>query len=366
MAAGETLLELNGVTKRYGAVVAVDGISASLHPGEYLCLLGPSGCGKTTLLRLIAGFEVPDGGVVRLHGRDMTSVPPERRDVNVVFQNYALFPHLTVAENVGFGLRMKGVPRAEARERVTDALRQVRLEREANRLPRQISGGQQQRVALARALVNRPALLLLDEPLSALDPELRQQVQDELRRVQRETGIAFLHITHDQDEALSLADRVAVMRSGRFEQIGTPREVYAAPASRFVASFVGGANLLEGRVAGEGWVELGSETSVHVPGLGATADPAEPITLAVRPEAVRLANGDSGEGLPGRIIRAAFRGSEVEYSIEATSGWNVSGGLLRALVPAGVGAAAEGDTVRLEIAPTDWVVIRGGTTNGAG
>src|SRR5690606_37477747 len=261
MAAGETLLELNGVTKRYGAVVAVDGISASLHPGEYLCLLGPSGCGKTTLLRLIAGFEVPDGGVVRLHGRDMTSVPPERRDVNVVFQNYALFPHLTVAENVGFGLRMKGVPRAEARERVTDALRQVRLEREANRLPRQISGGQQQRVALARALVNRPALLLLDEPLSALDPELRQQVQDELRRVQRETGIAFLHITHDQDEAPSLADRVAVMRSGRFEHSGTQREVYAAPASRFVASFVGGANLLEGRVAGEGWVELGSETS---------------------------------------------------------------------------------------------------------
>jgi ABC-type Fe3+/spermidine/putrescine transport system ATPase subunit len=277
----EPLLELDKLTKRFGAVVAVNGLSERLTRGEYFCLLGPSGCGKTTLLRLIGGFESPDSGAIRLHGRDVSGIPPERRDVNVVFQNYALFPHLSVAQNIGFGLRMKRVGRDEIRDRVAGAVRLVRLEKEAERFPREISGGQQQRVALARALVNRPALLLLDEPLSALDPSLRQLMQAELRRVQRETGVTFLHITHDQDEALSLADRIGVMRAGKFEQVGTPRELYERPMSRFVASFVGASNLLEGRVVGPGKVQLGEDFVLDLPSLSPAFAFGDVLTLVL-------------------------------------------------------------------------------------
>jgi spermidine/putrescine ABC transporter ATP-binding subunit len=357
MVADDAVLELNGLTKSFGAVRAVDGLTERLRRGEYVCLLGPSGCGKTTLLRLIAGFEQPDTGTIRLHGRDVARIPPERRDVNVVFQNYALFPHLTVAENIAFGLRVKKLPPAEIRNRVDEALRLVRLERERDRLPRQISGGQQQRVALARALVNRPALLLLDEPLSALDPSLRQQMQTELRRVQRETGVTFLHITHDQEEALSLADRIAVMRSGRFEQVGPPREVYERPVSRFVASFVGGANLIDGQVAWLDEVRIGGDllVSLRVP---LSIDIGQWVTMAVRPESIALAPADPEARLRGRVVGAAFRGAEVEYTVEPRQGLLPPGGLLRVFAP-GNGAApyAEGDAVALTVDPGDWVVL---------
>jgi spermidine/putrescine transport system ATP-binding protein len=265
------VLELAGVTKQFGSVTAVDRLSERFAGGEYFCILGPSGCGKTTLLRLVAGFETPDTGTIRLHGVELTAVPPERRDVNVVFQQYALFPHLSVSDNIAFGLRMKKLPRAEVVGRVREALLLVHLDQEKDRLPAQLSGGQQQRVALARALVNRPAVLLLDEPLSALDFAMRSRMQEELRRIQRETGVTFLHITHDQSEALSLADRVAVMREGRFLQVGSPRDVYLRPASRFVASFVGAANLLDVVIDESGWASAEGFRAARDPARGGAA-----------------------------------------------------------------------------------------------
>jgi spermidine/putrescine transport system ATP-binding protein len=358
----EVVLELSDLTKRFGAVLAVDGVSERLVRGEYVCLLGPSGCGKTTLLRLIAGFEQPDGGRISLHGRDVVGVPPERRDVNVVFQSYALFPHLSVADNIAFGLRMKRLPEAEIRGRVSEALRLVRLEGEATRLPRQISGGQQQRVALARALVNRPTLLLLDEPLSALDPSLRQTMQAELRRVQRETGITFLHITHDQAEALSLADRIAVMRAGRLEQVGPPRDVYERPASRFVAAFVGAANFFEGSVLGPRQVALDAGPVLTLPGNALPFSIGQRITLAVRPEDVTLAHSDAGGSLRGRIAHAAFRGADLEYSIALSNENGPALSTVRAFVPANSGSAslAEGTDVVMHVASTNWVVFPSG------
>jgi putative spermidine/putrescine transport system ATP-binding protein len=233
------------VRKSYGDVAAVDGVDLAIEPGQFFTLLGPSGSGKTTTLRLIAGFERPDSGRVELHGRDVTRTAPYERDVNTVFQDYALFPHMTVAENVGYGLRVKGVRRAERRARVEEALQLVRLPDVGRRKPIQLSGGQRQRIALARSLVNRPRVLLLDEPLGALDLKLRQEMQIELKRIQQEVGLTFVYVTHDQEEALTMSDRLAVFNQGRIEQVGAPAEVYERPATEFVAGFVGVSNVLE-------------------------------------------------------------------------------------------------------------------------
>ena len=238
-------VRLVGVRKSYGDVVAVDGVDLEIASGEFFTLLGPSGSGKTTTLRLIAGFERPDAGRIELAGRDVTGRPPYLRDVNTVFQDYALFPHMTVGENVAYGLRVKGVPRAERRKRVDEVLNVVRLPGLGDRKPAQLSGGQRQRVALARALVNHPQVLLLDEPLGALDLKLRQEMQTELKRIQEEVGITFLYVTHDQDEALTMSDRLAVFNLGRIEQLGSPAEVYERPANAFVAGFVGVSNVIE-------------------------------------------------------------------------------------------------------------------------
>jgi putative spermidine/putrescine transport system ATP-binding protein len=243
--AGPPAIRVLGLRKNYGSVVALDGVDLTIGPGEFFTLLGPSGSGKTTLLRLIAGFERPDAGVIELDGRDISRVPPYSRDVNTVFQDYALFPHMTVAENVQYGLRVRRVPKAERRERATRALEMVRLGGLGERKPTQLSGGQRQRVALARAIVNEPQVLLLDEPLGALDFKLRQEMQIELQHVQREVGITFVYVTHDQEEALAMSDRIAVLSNGRIEQVGTPLEVYERPQTDFVAGFIGISNLIE-------------------------------------------------------------------------------------------------------------------------
>jgi putative spermidine/putrescine transport system ATP-binding protein len=238
-------IRLRGLVKRYGDLVAVDGIDLDVARGEFFTLLGPSGSGKTTTLRMIAGFERPDGGSVELAGRDVSQLPPFQRDVNTVFQDYALFPHLSVADNIGYGLRVRKVPREQRRKRVGDALEMVRLPGLGGRRPAQLSGGQRQRVALARAIVNRPQVLLLDEPLGALDLKLRQEMQVELKQIQQEVGITFVYVTHDQEEALTMSDRLAVFNHGRIEQVGAPAEVYERPGSEFIAGFVGVSNLLE-------------------------------------------------------------------------------------------------------------------------
>jgi spermidine/putrescine transport system ATP-binding protein len=274
--------------------MAVDGIDLEVRPAEFFSLLGPSGCGKTTTLRLIAGFEQPESGRIRLVGRDVTGYPPNRRPVNTVFQNYALFPHLSVWENVAFGPRARGLAPAEIRRRVGETLEVTRLSDLARRRPHQLSGGQQQRVALARALVNEPAALLLDEPLAALDASLRRAMQAELKRIQRDLGLTVLMVTHDQEEALALSDRLAVMRGGRIEQIGTPRQLYDAPCSSFVGEFLGRANLLPGRAPGE--------------------------RLLLRPEQLRLQAdppGDGEQGLPARVAEISFQGAVLEVRLEA-------------------------------------------------
>ncbi len=308
-------VELAGVTKRYGAVAAVDAIDLEVHPGEFLSLLGPSGCGKTTTLRLIAGFERPDEGEVRIGGRDVSRVPPYKRDVNTVFQSYALFPHLSVQENVAYGLKQRGLGRQERRARATEMLELVRLTGFGERKPRQLSGGQQQRVALARALVMHPRVLLLDEPLGALDLKVRKELQIELKRIQEEIGITFVYVTHDQEEALAMSDRVVVMNAGRIEQIGVPREIYDSPATHWVAGFIGDTNFI--RVFGR--------------------------DVAVRPESVRVKA--DGEGLSGRTIATMVIGPAVQCVVRLDDGQEVLAREQRSGGRGGIEALVEGERV---------------------
>ncbi|HEY9014889.1 MAG TPA: ABC transporter ATP-binding protein [Gemmatimonadales bacterium] len=304
-----TILELRRVTKRFGDVTAVDQVSLPIEAGEFLTLLGASGSGKTTLLRMIAGFERPSSGDILMGGSGITHLPPYRRDINTVFQHYALFPHMNVRENVGYGLRMRRVPTDERQARVDEALRMVRLEALGQRFSRQLSGGQQQRVALARALINRPRVLLLDEPLGALDLKLRKEMQFELKQLQTRLNITFIYVTHDQEEALSMSDRIVLLRQGRVEQVGSGRDLYDRPASRYVADFIGDTNLIAGTVVegGPGRVLLRSGKRL-LPGWsdGAVA-PGTEGWLSVRPEAVTLAS--SGDSTPGFVVEGTITGA---------------------------------------------------------
>jgi putative spermidine/putrescine transport system ATP-binding protein len=310
-------IALEGVTKRFaGGVTAVDAVSLDIAAGEFFSLLGPSGCGKTTTLRMIAGFEVPDTGRIRLGQRDITKVPVHRRDMGMVFQSYALLPHRTVAENVAFGLRMRKVPREEIETRVRAALEQVKLTGYEERRPAQLSGGQQQRVALARAVVIRPAVLLCDEPLGALDRKLRQAMQVELKELQRALGVTLVFVTHDQEEALAMSDRIAVMNGGRLEQVGAPASIYNQPRTRFVAEFIGDINLIEGTVL-DGRFTLPSGIVVPAP-----ATESGPATLAVRPERVTL-SPPGAASLEGVIADASFLGDQVIYVVDLVGGWRM-------------------------------------------
>jgi spermidine/putrescine transport system ATP-binding protein len=342
-----------GVSKRFGdgehVVHALDRVSLELRPNEFFTLLGPSGCGKTTLLRLIAGFEHPTDGEIFLYGEPLRGLPPFRRPVNTVFQSYALFPHLTVAGNVAFGLEMQKKPRQEIAAEVERALALVRLGGFGNRYPRQLSGGQQQRVALARALANRPRVLLLDEPLSALDLKLRREMQLELKGLQTETGLTFVFVTHDQDEALTMSDRVAVMDHGHVLQVGTPEEVYERPAVRFVASFIGDTNLLEATcIAGDRAgcrcrIDNGPELDSAMP-----ARPGQRLTLAVRPERAELQAGWTA-GLPARVEQVVYFGTDTTFHLRLPGGHPFQArvqnrkGAVHAFVP--------GDEVSVALAP---------------
>ncbi|MBA9007085.1 MULTISPECIES: ABC transporter ATP-binding protein [Thermomonospora] len=328
-------IELAGVVKEYrshGEVVrAVKGIDLAIGEGEFFSLLGPSGCGKTTTMRMIAGFEEPTEGEVFLHGERVTGVPAHRRDVNMVFQSYALFPHMSVFENVAFGLRRKGVERSEIARRVGEMLEIVDLAGREKRRPARLSGGQQQRVALARALVNRPRALLLDEPLGALDLKLRQQMQVELKRIQREVGVTFVYVTHDQSEALTMSDRIAVMNDGRIEQLGSPREVYEHPAGRFVAGFIGTSNLLSGEVtevaAGRAVIAAGEGQRIVVPlrdGIPVAAG--QRIELTVRPEKIEIATrppADRDSALRGTVTEVVYLGTSTNYNVTTSTGAEV-------------------------------------------
>jgi spermidine/putrescine transport system ATP-binding protein len=369
---GLSAIELVGVEKEFATgshdVKAVEHVDLRITDGEFFSMLGPSGCGKTTTLRMIAGFEEPTSGQILLHGRDMVGVPPFRRDVNMVFQQYALFPHMDVFENVAFGLRRKKVDKGEIRRRVGEALSLVELEGREKRKPRQLSGGQQQRVALARALVNRPRALLLDEPLGALDLKLRQNMQLELKRIQREVGITFVYVTHDQEEALTMSDRLVVMNAGRIEQFGSPRELYEHPATRFVANFIGTSNILTGRLErrGDTWAlgGLGTDERVLVADAG-DAQSGQEVELAVRPEKMVLrAEQDpppSGQcALRARVTEVVYLGTSTQYRTVTDAGQAVA--VYRQNTSASPGADVRtGQVGWLEWPPEHTYVLGGGT-----
>ncbi len=330
-------LVLTGLGKSLGGRVVVDGLDLTVRAGELLCLLGPSGCGKTTTLRMIGGFVRPDTGSVILAGRDLTALSPDRRPTAMVFQSYALWPHMTVAGNVAFGLRVHRVPRAEVIRRVDEALAMVSLTHHRDSYPARISGGEQQRVALARALVLRPEVLLLDEPLSNLDARLRVRVRDEIRTLQQELGITTVLVTHDQDEALSVSDRVAVMNGGRIEQVATPRQLYRYPRTRFVAEFVGAMNLLEGSVGSRAAMVGGVSVPVEEPVPTAVA-----VDVGIRPEDVRLGVPGSG-GATGTVVREVPRGAATEIVVE------LGDCRLRALVGGDVDSGASWPDGRVDV-----------------
>ena len=311
---------ISGLTKTYGQATAVDGLDLEIRAGEFISLLGPSGCGKTTTLRMIAGFEKPDSGSIVIGGRDVVRLAPYQRDVNTVFQAYALFPHKSVAENVAYGLQQRKTPRTEIRERVVEALRMVRMLDFADRSPTQLSGGQQQRVALARALVNRPSVLLLDEPLGALDRQLREEMQLELKLLQSRLGITFVFVTHDQGEALAMSDRIAIMRAGRIEQLADADTVYNQPASAYVAGFVGQQNFLHGEVSADGTTV---ETPFVVVEGPAKPDgkPGEAHQAAIRPELISIEPGTQAEGLntvAGEVLQVSPLGEVIQYLVKVT------------------------------------------------
>jgi spermidine/putrescine transport system ATP-binding protein len=328
-AASEADVHLDGVTKRFGEMVAVDDLTLSIQRGHFYALLGPSGCGKTTTLRMIGGFEDPTGGRVYLGGEDVTDQPSHRRDVNTVFQSYALFPHLSVERNVAFGLERRKIGKAEVKRRVGDMLELVQLGQLAKRKPAQLSGGQQQRVALARALVNRPRALLLDEPLGALDLRLRRQLQIELKRIQQEVGITFLHVTHDQEEAMTMADTIVVMNRGCVEQTGTAEQLYELPRTAFVASFLGQSNLIDSRVGTASGsltpVETHDGARLHVPSDRVGVLAGELASVGVRPEKMSLLTPegiapDAANVLRGRVVVASFLGVSVQYLVTTAGG----------------------------------------------
>ena len=334
-------IALAGVTKRFGSTAAVDDVSLSIGDGEFFSLLGPSGCGKTTTLRMIAGFEQPDEGRIVLQGQDVTTVPPNRRPLNMVFQNNALFPHMSVYDNVAFGLKVSGVPRAEHRDRIVRLLQVVELEGMEKRRIRQLSGGQQQRVALARALVKEPAALLLDEPLGALDVKLRKQMQYELKRIQAELGTTFVYVTHDQEEALAMSDRIAVMNGGRVEQLGSPREIYERPESPFVADFIGSLNTLDLRadelVGSFAMMRVGEGERLVVPVDGGVK-PGESLRIAVRPEQVHIAlpgtrEPNGGSRLTGTLAEIVYLGMYTQFHVETPVGRVVAHRLADAELP---------------------------------
>ncbi len=314
------LLRLSNLTVHHGSAEVLSDLSLSIAPGELFVLLGPSGSGKSTLLRTIGGFLRPSAGRIMLDGVDVTALPPHRRPVNTMFQSYALFPHLTVAANIGFGPRQQGLSRAETQALVTEMLALVRLEGLGNRKPHQLSGGQQQRVALARGLAARPRLLLLDEPLSALDRGLRAETRAELRRINRDTGTGFILVTHDQEEALGMADRIGVMRQGRLEQVGTPRAVYEASANRFVATFIGAANVLDGRITQDGFAVPGIGVIRLAAGPGATPM-RDPVAIAIRPERIRIGDGQPAENrVTGTLAERHYAGDAETISVRLANG----------------------------------------------
>src|SRR3954471_17466367 len=329
---GGVAISLAGVGKSFGSVVAVRETDLDIRDGEFFSMLGPSGCGKTTTLRMIAGFEVPDEGRVLLRGADVTNVPPNRRNVNTVFQHYALFPHMSVLDNVSFGLELKRVPRGERRDRVKEMLHVVQLEGMEKRKPQQLSGGQQQRVALARALVNRPAALLLDEPLGALDVKLRKQMQLELKRIQTTLGTTFVYVTHDQDEALAMSDRIAVMNNGRVEQIGTPREIYDHPRTAFVADFIGSLNALDLRIdelVGRYCISRLADGGRVIATAEGHRAVGETVRVGVRPEHVQLSAvetlaPDDRARLTGTIADLVYLGMYTQFHVDTAAGRIVS------------------------------------------
>jgi spermidine/putrescine transport system ATP-binding protein len=354
------MVEVRGVSRRFGELVAVRSVSLEIRRGEFLTLLGPSGCGKTTLLRLIAGFDTPTEGRIFLDGADVTDLPPYRRNVNQVFQSYALFPHLDVAANIAFGLEMKRLPRAEIAGKVRRAVSLVALDGKERARPSALSGGQKQRVALARALVCEPKVLLLDEPLSALDAKLREQMQMELKHLQRRLGITFVFVTHDQQEALTMSDRIAVMNQGAIEQIGSANEIYHRPRTRFVAEFIGEANLLPARVIGN------SDSGVLLrlsDGNSLTAKPgsvpagASEVLISIRPERIHIERGPTGggAGIDAKIVETTFRGQTARVLART------AGGLEFTVVVAGGGGSQtswhDGDPVRCAVHPQDITVF---------
>src|SRR4051812_19748467 len=360
-------VKLVDVVKMFGETVAVDHIDLEVVSGEFFSLLGPSGCGKTTTLRMIGGFEAPTSGLIELQGQDVTWLPPYKRNVNTVFQNYALFPHLSIFENVAFGLRRQKVRDAEVRSRVTEMLELVELPGFERRKPTQISGGQAQRVALARALINRPAVLLLDEPLGALDLKLRKQMQVELKRIQQEVGITFIYVTHDQEEAMTMSDRIAVMNRGRYEQLGDPETLYERPSTRFVAGFLGASNLLGGHCEGAdgtfGTIRLGDGSAVRA--QAALVYGRSNVDVGIRPEKIRLHHEadptpDGYNHLDGTVVDASYLGVSTQYIVETRGGARVSVYEQNIERTTKAELWGRGDTVHLTWSPDHTFVVEAG------
>jgi spermidine/putrescine ABC transporter ATP-binding subunit len=347
------VVELVGCTRDYGGIRAVARLDLVVYEGELLSLLGPSGCGKTTTLNLIAGFVPPTSGRIRIDGQDVTDRPAHQRRLGVVFQSYALFPHLSVFENVAFGLRERRTPRSEIERRVRASLALVRLDTRAEHRPAQLSGGMQQRVALARALVYEPRVLLLDEPLAALDKKLREEMRSELREIQRSVGITTVFVTHDQSEALGLSDRIAVMHRGRIEQLGTPREIYERPATRFVAEFIGASSVLRGRATAADRVTLTGGEAVRVLGVAALRA-GEAVELAIRPERIRLAGGEGENVMDGRVISVVYQGLQTELTVEIGGGQR----LLVFVAEPAPAALAPGQALRLHLPPDAFMRLQ--------